>query len=76
MVSEKVFEIFYLFTPLVEPLSIDEAFLDVTGSVRLFGSPVEIAKKITWLYRKRKLGRTGIGDNPIRVRVKLLHKGA
>ena len=45
-VSEQVFEIFYQFTPLVEPLSIDEAFLDVTGSIRLFGQPVEIAKKI------------------------------
>jgi DNA polymerase-4 len=45
-VSKQVFEIFYLFTPLVEPLSIDEAFLDVTASTRLFGSPIEIAKKI------------------------------
>jgi DNA polymerase-4 len=45
-VSEQVFEIFYHFTPLVEPLSIDEAFLDVTGSARLFGSAIEIAKKI------------------------------
>ena len=45
-VSKQVFEIFYHFTPLVEPLSIDEAFLDVTGSTRLFDSPVEIAKQI------------------------------
>jgi DNA polymerase IV len=45
-ISDKVFEIFYRFTPLVEPLSIDEAFLDVTGSVRLFGRPEEIAKDI------------------------------
>ena len=45
-ISRQVFEIFYRFTPLVEPLSIDEAFLDVTGSVRLFGQPTEIAKKI------------------------------
>jgi DNA polymerase IV len=45
-VSERVFEIFAHFTPLVEPLSIDEAFLNVTASTRLFGSPIEIAKKI------------------------------
>jgi nucleotidyltransferase/DNA polymerase involved in DNA repair len=34
-VSRWIFEIFHLFTPLVEPLTIDEAFLDVTGSARL-----------------------------------------
>jgi len=45
-ISKQVFEIFFRFTPLVEPLSIDEAFLDVTGSIRLFGEPVEIAKKV------------------------------
>ncbi len=55
-VSEQVFEIFHIFTPLVEPLSIDEAFLDVTGSSRLFGSPIEIAKKI----KQKIVEKTGL----------------
>lgn len=45
-VSKQVFGVLHRFTPLVEPLSIDEAFLDVTGSTRLFGQPEDIAKKI------------------------------
>ncbi|MBW2043157.1 MAG: DNA polymerase IV, partial [Deltaproteobacteria bacterium] len=45
-VSQQIFAVFYRFTPLVEPLSIDEAFLDVTGSMRLFGPPEAIAEKI------------------------------
>ena len=51
-VSKQVFQIFFQFTPLVEPLSIDEAFLDVTGSIRLFGEPVDIAKKIKQMVVK------------------------
>jgi DNA polymerase IV len=39
-------EIFREFTDLVEPVSIDEAFLDVTGSLRLFGTGEEIARKV------------------------------
>ena len=41
--SEAVFRIFEQVTPLIEPLSLDEAFLDVTGSVTLFGAPAKIA---------------------------------
>ncbi|MFI4883520.1 MAG: DNA polymerase IV [Phycisphaerales bacterium JB064] len=44
--SQAVFEVFEGVTPLVEPLSIDEAFLDVTGSLRLLGDGVAIARKI------------------------------
>ena len=44
--SEQVFAIFERYTPLVEPLSLDEAFLDVTASVGLFGAPTDIARRI------------------------------
>jgi len=54
--SNQIFDIYHRFTSLVEPLSIDEAFLDVTGSTRLFGGPVEMAKKIKQVVR----GETGL----------------
>ena len=44
--SDRVFRIYERFSPLVEALSIDEAFLDVTGTKRLFGGPEEIARRI------------------------------
>ena len=44
--SQQIFAILRSFTPLVEPLSLDEAFLDVTASEHLFGSASAIAQEI------------------------------
>ena len=45
--SRDVMTILRRYTPLVEPISIDEAFLDVTGSAALFGDGLTIARRIS-----------------------------
>ncbi len=45
-VSRRIYEIFYEFTPRVEAVSIDEAFLDITESFHRFGSPLNLCREI------------------------------
>jgi len=45
-VSRRIMNIFFRYTPLVEVFSVDEAFLDVSGSLRLFGSVEDIVYRI------------------------------
>jgi DNA polymerase IV len=51
--SQEIFSIFHQYTDRVEPLSIDEAFLDVSGSERLLGAPLEIARTIIAKVRQQ-----------------------
>jgi DNA polymerase IV len=64
-ISGQIREIFERFTPLVEPLSLDEAFLDVTGSEHLFGSAVEIGRQIKQAIRQelRLVASVGVAPN-------------
>jgi DNA polymerase-4 len=55
-VSEVVHEVFTEFTPRIEPLALDEAFLDITGSARLFGGPLALGQAL----RARVRERTGL----------------
>lgn len=55
-VSKKIMSIFHDFTPLVEQLSIDEAFLDVSGMEKLYYNTEEIG----WLIKKRITAETGL----------------
>ena len=69
--QQQLLTIYGRFTDLVEPVSIDEAFLDVTGSRRLFGPPQEIAAQIQRLTRDELGLSCSIGIGPTRLLAKL-----
>ena len=64
-VSGQIRAIFERYTPLVEPLSLDEAFLDVSGSTDLFGPPEEIGRRIKQEIRAelRLVASVGVAPN-------------
>ena len=63
--SRQIRHVFEQFTPLIEPLALDEAFMDVTGSLRLFGAPREIAQQIKQQVKEQTelIVSTGIAPN-------------
>jgi DNA polymerase-4 len=59
--SERIMEVFHRFTDLVEPVSIDEAFLDVTGSARAMGPGDEIGRKLKQAIREETQLTASVG---------------
>jgi DNA polymerase-4 len=66
-VSAQIFEVFHEYTPLVEGLSLDEAFLDVTGSRALHGSAPNIARAIKRIIYERTAltASVGVAENKL-----------
>ena len=56
--SKIIMDLFATFSPHVEPLSLDEAFLDMTGTERLFGSPEDIGRRLKAAIREATGGLT------------------
>ncbi len=63
-VSKEIFDILYEFIDAVEPVSIDEAFLDVTGSQKLFGEGEQIARLIKQRIKEKEGITASVGVAP------------
>ena len=69
--SRRIFEIFRSFSPRVEGLSLDEAFLDLTGSERLLGPPRDVGMRLREAVRKETLLPISVGIGPIKMVAKI-----
>ncbi len=69
--SDKIFDIFYDFTPDIEPISIDEAFLDITGSFHFFKTPLDTCRKIKERIKVETQLIASIGIAPIKMAAKI-----
>jgi DNA polymerase-4 len=69
--SRAVHEIFAAFTPVIEPIALDEAFLDVTGALRLFGTGAEIGAAIRARVRAETGLTASVGVAPNKLLAKL-----
>ena len=70
-VSKEVFTIFREFTPFVEGLSLDEAFLDVSASLALFGDEVSIAREVKNRIRSQTALTASVGVAPNKLVAKI-----
>ncbi len=70
-VSRKIMAIFREYTPLVEPISLDEAFLDVTGTGRLKGEAVTIGREIKFRLKSEEKLTASVGIAPNKLIAKI-----
>ena len=69
--ARRIRRVFEEFTPLVEPLSLDEAFLDVTASLRLFGGAHEIGRRLRLRVREETGLAVSVGIGPTKMIAKI-----
>ena len=69
--SVRIFSIFRRFTPLVEPLSLDEAFLDLAGTERLHGPAAGVARKLRAMVREEVGLAVSVGIAPVKMVAKI-----
>lgn len=69
--SDEIYDIFYNFTPKVEMISIDEAFLDISGSFHLFGGPVETCKLLKSRVKEKTKLTASVGLAPTKMVAKI-----
>ena len=65
-VSGSIMAIMARYTPLIEPLSLDEAFLDLTGSERLMGPPLSVARRLRARVREELQLPISVGIGPVK----------
>ena len=70
-VSEQIFAVFHEFTPLVQGLSLDEAFLDVTAGIRSLGDGEQVAREIKRRVRERTELTASVGVAPNKLVAKI-----
>lgn len=69
--SRRIFEIFRRYSPSVEGLSLDEAFLDLTGTERLLGPPREIGERLRAEVRAATSLAVSVGIGPVKMVAKI-----
>lgn len=69
--SKRIFEILRRFTPLVQGISLDEAFLDISGTERLFGPPRELARRLRAEVRSETGLAISVGIAPVKLVAKI-----